>query len=54
MLSRPGFRTSPRSKPPRKHEARARPHAFAGPGPYVVSEPARESMAHSEKGSGQN
>ncbi|HBI43916.1 MAG TPA: hypothetical protein DDY78_13855 [Planctomycetales bacterium] len=45
MLSRPPFLTVPPSKPPRKHETRARTHAFAGSGPDAVSELARESMA---------
>jgi hypothetical protein len=45
MLSRPLFRTVLPPKPPRKHETRARDHAFAGSGPDVVFEPARESMA---------
>ena len=46
MLSRPAFRTFPSSKPPRKHVALARPHAFAELGRDEVPRPARESMAH--------
>ncbi len=47
MLSRPLFRTVPPPKAPRKHECRARTHAFAGSRPDIVSGPARESMAPS-------
>ena len=45
MLSRPAFPTVLSSEPPRKHESRAKSHAFAELGRDVVSEPSRESMA---------
>jgi hypothetical protein len=46
MLSRPAFHALLPSGPPRKHGGLAGTHAFAGWGRFIVSEPARESMAH--------
>jgi hypothetical protein len=46
MLSRPPFHAFLPSGPPRKHVSRERSHAFAELSLDVVSEPARESMAH--------
>jgi hypothetical protein len=46
MLSRPPFHALLPSRPPRKHGGLAGTHAFAVSGRDVVSEPARESMAH--------
>jgi hypothetical protein len=50
MLSRPAFHAFLPSGPPRKHVGLAGTHAFAGWGRHIVSEPARESMAHPNQG----
>ena len=50
MLSRPAFYIFLPSGPPRKHVGLTGTHAFAGWGRDIVSEPARESMAHPTQG----